>query len=135
MPLITWTDNMLVHVEIIDNQHKKLVALLNDLDEALNQKREKDQLAKTITALAEYTFYHFMTEEKYFDQFQYPETLHHKNEHQYFVEKITEFQQSYDQGEATLTTDIIQFLKSWIINHIQKSDRKYAPLFNAKGLT
>ncbi len=67
-----------------------------------------------------------MTEEKYFDQFQYSGTLQHKNEHQYFVEKVTEFKQMYDQGEAILTTDIIRFLESWVVNHIQKSDKKFA---------
>ncbi len=135
MPVITWTEDMLVHVEKIDNQHKKLFALLNDLNDAMKQGRDKEVLFNTITALVDYTFYHFMTEEKYLDQFQYPESAHHKNEHQYFAEEVTRFKNEFDQGEKTLSKDIIQFLKSWIINHIKKSDLKYSPFLNARGIT
>ncbi|MBA4368379.1 MAG: hemerythrin [Desulfobacterium sp.] len=135
MPIITWTEDMLVHVEKIDTQHKKLLVLLNDLNDAMNQGRDKKVLGNTIIALADYTYYHFMTEEKYFDQFQYPDSIRHKNEHQYFVEEVTRFQQQFDKGETKLSEDIILFLKSWVINHIMKSDQKFSPFLNARGIT
>lgn len=134
MPIIIWTDDMLVHVEKIDNQHKKLLALLNDLYDAMKMGRDKEVLTETIIALADYTFYHFMTEEKYFDQFQYPESALHKNEHKYFTERVTEFQKQFDQGEKILSEDILLFLKSWVVNHIQKSDQKLGPFLNARGI-
>jgi hemerythrin len=135
MPVITWTEDMLVHIEKIDNQHKKLLSILNDLNDALYQGRDKEVLSGIIAALVDYTFYHFMTEEKYLDEFEYPESALHKNEHQYFAEEVTRFRNQFDQGEKTLSGDIILFLKSWVFNHIRKSDQKYSPFLNARGLT
>ncbi len=135
MPIIAWTEDMLVHIEKMDNQHKKLLSILNDLNDAMLQEKDKEVLSGIINALADYTYYHFMTEEKYLDQFEYPETTRHKNEHRYFAEEVTRFQQQFDQGEKTLSGDIILFLKSWVFNHIRKSDQKYSPFLNARGVT
>jgi len=134
MPAIPWTEEILIHVEIIDNQHKKLLTLLNDLYDAMNRGEDKEGLARFIGDMADYTFYHFMTEEKYFERFQYPEAIQHKNEHRYFAEQVAEFQNRFNQGETILSDDILLFLKSWINNHVKKNDQKLGLFLNERGV-
>lgn len=134
MPAISWTDDILIHVDIIDKQHKKLLELLNALYDAMNRGEDKEALVPTIAAMADYTFYHFMTEENLFERFEYPEAVSHKKEHRYFAKQVTEFQNRFDRGETILSEDILLFLKSWINNHVKISDQKLGPFLNTRGV-
>jgi len=134
MSLIKWNDKMSVKVEEIDIQHKKLVDLLNALHEAMLNRQSKEALGKIISELVNYAAVHFKTEEKYFDQFGYPETEEHKKEHKDFVEKVLDFQKGYEEGRLMLSMDILNFLKDWLYNHIMGSDQKYSNFFNRHGL-
>jgi len=65
MPLFPWSDDLSVKVTLIDDQHKKLIALINSLHDAMRAGEGKQVLEKTLKELADYTVYHFQTEEKY----------------------------------------------------------------------
>ena len=134
MDLIEWDDTLSVNVAEIDRQHKKLVAMINELHAAMRERRTKDVLGKIIDGMITYAETHFATEEKYFDQFNYPGTTTHKKEHKYFIKKVNEFKQSFDADRLMLSIDVIDFLKEWLVTHIQGSDKKYSSFFNKKGL-
>jgi hemerythrin len=134
MALITWGDKLSVNVAEIDKQHQKLIAMINDLDDAMRKGKGKEILSKIISDLMDYTRSHFALEEKYFDRFGYAETESHVKEHQVFVDKVSDFQIKYDTGRIGLTTDIINFLSDWLKKHIMGTDKKYSPFFNEKGL-
>jgi len=139
MPLITWDDSIALNISEIDNQHKQLVNIINEMFDALKDARGNEVIDDILKRLVDYTNYHFMTEERYFDQFRYSESEHHKEEHRYLVEQVNEFKKAYDRGEikrdgsdSILSVDLWSLLKNWLINHIQVSDKKYAPLFKEK---
>ena len=134
MSLIKWDNNYSVNVSEFDNQHQKLVEMINELNDAMREGKAKDVLGKIIDGLLDYTGVHFSNEEKYFAQFVYPDTFSHKKEHNDFVKKVTEFKQGFDNGRLMLSMEIMNFLTDWLINHIQKSDKKYSSFFNGKGL-
>ncbi len=125
---------MSVNVKEIDAQHKKLVQMLNELHDAMMQRKSKEALGKIIGGLIEYADVHFKTEEKYFDKFGYPETEAHKKEHSDFVKKVTDFKKGYDEGRLLLSMDVMNFLRDWLKNHIMGSDKKYSKFFNDHGL-
>ena len=51
------------------------------------------------------------------------------------TQQVLDVQQKYSSGaSAALSIDVLRFLKSWLINHIQGSDQKYRPHLNAKGI-
>jgi len=135
MPLIQWDDSLKVHVGEIDAQHQKLVGMINDLGEAMRQGKGKDVLGKIIDGLIGYAGTHFGTEEKYFDQFGYPEGNSHRKEHSDFTRKVAEFKKEFDEGRLALSIEVMDFLSNWLKNHIKGVDKKYGPFFNAKGLT
>lgn len=134
MSLIEWNDTMSVSVAEIDNQHKKLVAMINELNDAMAKGKGKEAIGKIINELITYATTHFATEEKYFDMFKYPGALVHKKEHADFVKKVGEFQDGFSKGSLSLTIEVMRFLKDWLTKHILGSDKKYGPFFNEKGL-
>lgn len=134
MAFIKWTDEMSVNVAEIDRQHQRLVAMLNEMDDAMRQGKGRDVLGKILNGMIEYTAEHFTTEEKYFSQYMYPDAENHIREHRTFVEKAKEFQKKFETTRIGLTTDIINFLHEWLKRHIMGSDKKYGPFFNERGL-
>jgi hemerythrin len=134
MAIIEWDNSLSVKVAEIDKQHRKLIDLINKLNDAMKGGKGKDILEKIIDELFAYAGGHFATEEKYFDQFKFPESNTHKDKHKEFVKKISEFKNGFDSGKVALTVEVMNFLKDWLRNHIQGTDKKYGPFFNEKGL-
>jgi hemerythrin len=134
MPLMQWSDSLSVGVQEIDAQHKNLVLYLNDLNFAMSQGKGKEVLKSLLTRLVGYTQVHFATEEKYMQQWNYPGYVYHKGEHTAFVKKVADFQSKFEAGQAALSIEILTFLKDWVGNHIQGTDKKYSSFFNKHGL-
>ena len=134
MALINWYDSFRVNVKEIDQQHQKLVSMINELNDAMMQGKGKDVMGKIVNGLFSYTATHFKTEEKYFDQFRYPETDSHKKEHIAFVQKVSGFKDGYEKGKLGLSIEVMNFLSDWLKNHIKATDMKYSQFFNEKGL-
>ena len=135
MALIDWEDIYSVNVGEIDEEHKKLVGMINDLHQAMKDKKTKEVLDDIISGLIEYSGSHFAHEEKYFEEFNYLDATIHRKEHRDFVVKVKKFKQDFDDGIVLLSLDIMNFLKDWLLKHIQGSDKKYSTLFNEKGLS
>jgi len=134
MAFINWDGSLSVNVGEIDQQHKKLVGMINELDDAMRQGKGKDVLGKIINDLNAYTATHFKTEEDYFGRFAYPETVSHKKEHVYFVQKTSEIKNGFANGKLALSIDVMDFLGKWLKDHIMGTDKKYSKFFNEKGL-
>ncbi len=134
MDFFIWKDEMSVNVEEIDQQHKKLVSMINELHKAMKEGKSKVVLGDIIKGLLDYTKVHFGTEEKYFDKFGYPESEAHIKEHNDFVKKVQEFQKQFEEGKSLLSIEILNFLKDWLYHHIMGTDKKYSKFFNDRGL-
>ena len=125
MPSASWDDRLKLHVPEIDEQHQRLVQMLDDLHGAMIQGRSREILQDIISGLIEYTHVHFATEERYFALDGYPNASRHKGQHQEFVRRVTEFQARLDQGQTRLCIDILAFLRTWLVAHIEGSDGAY----------
>lgn len=134
MPLITWTDSFSVKVEEIDTQHKKLVEIINKLYDAMKVGKSKDVMGEILTNLISYTATHFKTEEIYFDLYSFPENETHKADHKKFVETVTKFKKDFDSGNATVSLEVMSFLRDWLTKHINGTDKRYTKCFNDHGL-
>lgn len=134
MSFLTWSDEYCVNVKEIDEQHKKLFDLLNRLNTALIEGRDKEVVYDVIKNLAGYTIYHFSTEEKYMLGFNFPGYRDHKSEHEMFIQRVLDFQEKYELGIATLSIEVMAFLSGWVAGHIEGTDRQFGPFFNERGL-
>jgi hemerythrin len=135
MPLITWDSELSVGIREIDEQHKKMVEIINELHDAMYAGKGVTVLADVVRRLVDYTVMHFGTEERYFKQYDYPDSARHKNEHDGLTKKTMSLADAMQRGENVLSVDVMQFLKDWLITHILGSDKAYAPFLNRKGLS
>jgi hemerythrin len=134
MPLIVWKDEFSVNVKLIDDQHRGLVKLINDLFDAMKIGKGKDVLTYILDELVTYTTNHFATEERFFADFGYADATAHIVEHKKFVAEVSKFKADFATGRLGVSTQIMNFLSDWLTNHILAVDQKYAPLFKQKGL-
>lgn len=134
MSLINWEEKYSVKVASIDNQHKKLIELINELYDGMMAGKSKEILGPILDSLVAYTSSHFKTEEIYFDKIDYSETEEHKLEHQKFVNEIIDFKSKFNLGELTVTMEVAKFLKSWLLTHILGTDQKYTKEFLENGI-
>jgi len=135
MSLMTWTDKLSVGVSVLDEDHKRLVGMLNQLFDAMQAGRGKDTLGRILGELIDYTKVHFAREEKFFAQTRYPDAATHKQQHDALTGQVLEVQRKYAAGpSAALSVDTLQFLKGWLVKHIQGTDQKYRTHLNANGI-
>lgn len=134
MSYIKWTDDYSVGVKTMDEQHKRLIDLINEYYEGIMQKKNKEALAKMMQGLLDYTKYHFGDEEKLMLQSGYAKLPAQKNQHEHFVNTIRDYQKRIDEGKMLLSIEITGFLKDWLVRHIQGEDKAYGPFMNAKGI-
>jgi len=134
-----WNLQYSVHLEEIDEQHKRFFDLINAVYDLLSEKKiDMDALLIVITHLGDYAFYHFATEEGYFKIFRYKDTDAHTQEHDVFRAKAGEFleraRRLNGEDPRPLVMEMADFAKEWLAHHILLEDKKYMPLFKAKGV-
>lgn len=134
MALIEWSDSLSVGVATFDEQHKKLIAMINNLNDAMKVGKSKEVLGGILKGVIDYTATHFASEEKAFDQFGYLQALAHKVEHKKLVAKVTQFDKEFREGKAMMSIEIMNFLKEWLSTHILGTDKKYGPFLREKGM-
>ncbi|MFW5734844.1 MAG: bacteriohemerythrin, partial [Oceanidesulfovibrio sp.] len=132
--LITWTNELSVGIGSIDDQHRMLVDLINELNEAMKQRKANDVILDVLDRLKAYVVEHFAHEEKLFDRHGYPESQSHKEVHRKFVDQVSAFETQLKNGRVTLSMEIMKFLKDWLTGHIMGTDKKYAPFLKQKGV-
>lgn len=134
MGLIVWNDHYSVNVPEIDEQHKKLIALANQLYDAMRAGKGRDVLGPVLTELVEYTTYHFESEERLLLQHGYPEHDDHKEQHDSLAEKTRQFRDDFRQGQESRAMDVMLFLSNWLNIHILEVDKRYAAFLREKGV-
>jgi hemerythrin len=135
MRFVEWNDKLSVKVSKIDEQHKKLLDLMNTLYDSMSIGAGMILMQNILTEMSDYTHYHFSTEEDYMLKFHYPEFIIHKAEHDYFKNKIIEFDTHFKLKKTNLASELLDFLKNWLIKHIKETDKKYGSFFNEHGLS
>ena len=132
--MLTWTQALSVGVKEIDDQHKYWFELFNELFSSFKNLSIKEDLGGILDRVISYTRSHFATEEKYFDQFNYPETKEHTQIHQWMLTKLEKFALQYNQGDLEIIEPTLSFFEDWLVDHIGIVDKKYSKFFNEHGL-
>lgn len=127
-----WEDEYSVNISEIDNQHKKIIELLNLLYQSFVDNKHNQIIGKIIDELEAFTEYHFKTEEKYFKELDPDLREKHYEEHQFFIKKLNKFKEESQKNNTALIFTIINFLNDWLTNHILIEDKKYSQLVKSK---
>ncbi|WP_320175198.1 bacteriohemerythrin [Maridesulfovibrio sp.] len=125
MSMLKWSDSLSVGVIEIDEQHKGLVSMVNHVyDLLISGESDQPHVIEVIEGMRRYSVDHFGTEEKYMDEFEYPEAPAHKLKHQEFINKVKEVESGCVDGTCVLTMDILNYLSDWLVTHISDTDKK-----------
>ncbi|MFA7255063.1 MAG: bacteriohemerythrin [Candidatus Omnitrophota bacterium] len=134
MPHIAWDPSYSVNVAEIDQQHQKIVAMFKKLSSAIKQKNQEKIIPEVLRELDEYAEYHFNTEERLMRRYGYPDYEAHQKEHEDFCMKVSGLQRDLLDGKKTVTGEALKFLADWFSDHVKKTDKKYGPFLNEKGV-
>jgi hemerythrin len=132
MAFIDWAPKFSVGSLILDQQHKALIDLINQLHATMLRGGAKEELQGIFQELIRYTQCHFKAEEGMMRQAGYPRLPSHHLQHVEFVEKARDLHNQLLAGEFTVSIDLLRFLRSWLSEHILGSDQQYAPYLKAK---
>lgn len=130
--VVIWNDMYSIDMPEIDEQHKVLFDLINQLWGAIVNRSTIEDQVKLIEKLEHYTISHFTAEETFMRAFGYPDFDNHKKIHGLFIKKIAQ-EKTNLQATQHLSLDILNFLKDWLIDHIMVSDKAYAKYCREKA--
>jgi hemerythrin len=133
MSTFTWNDSYSVHVNQFDAQHKKLFEIINALADAMRIGQGEDVLREVVGQLAVYTRTHFLQEEVAMRQTGYPGLAAHQNQHNQLMATVEKYKTDFIEGRKPNLVDLLTFLRTWLVQHIQKTDKQYADHMNAHG--
>ena len=133
--LIVWSERYSVGISRIDEQHQRLIDLINDLHAAMLAKGDESELSKLLEGLAAYAVSHFATEETLMKKFSYPDYDRPKAEHDRLMAQVTQLLEKSRTDSTLLTREVMTFLHRWLIGHIVNVDKRYSAHLNAAGVT
>jgi len=123
MVQIEWKESFSVNVWEIDDDHKILVRLFNDLGNAMRLGKGKERLNQILTELINYTKLHFAREEEIMRRYNYDQYEPHKKIHDDLKKKVLELHKQQSEEGFHLTVEVLFFLKNWLQDHILEKDK------------
>lgn len=132
---LEWKDEYCTGIDSIDQQHRKLVNLINQLQTAVDYSTGEEFEREALNELVDYTKSHFGYEEKLMSDNGYPDYEPHKAEHEKMIGKVNEVLSEYEQNHELAIRHALAFLKDWLINHINGTDKAYSSFLIGKGVT
>jgi len=136
MGKIEWDDSLLIGVELIDEQHKKWIEHIRNVQAAIEARRGMPQIASTLDFLINYTQFHFSTEEKSMSETGYSGLKDHRAMHEELKGTLDNLIEDFTEEGVTekLSEAIGTFLVNWLRNHIRVVDQAFAAFLKEKRI-
>ena len=125
MALLNWNDSLSVGVPTMDQQHRRLVELTNQLYDAMGTGKGDEIKSAVLRDLLTYAQVHFAAEERLMQKHAYPHFASHKVLHDELTDQVLQLKQKLDAGQMVASVTLANFLKDWLQQHITQEDRKY----------
>lgn len=120
---ITWKEFYSVGCRELDDQHKQILGIINDLYSVLQSGRERDEIKGLLDQLVQYTMDHFQREEELMEEWGFPEVAQHGTIHEHMARKTIDLRKRFGTVRGQ---ELLVFLKEWWINHICGIDKQYS---------
>lgn len=130
---IAWTSDLSTGIDVIDNQHRRIVDYINQLELATSQK-SRNLVGQVLDELVDYTLSHFAFEESLLEEAGYKFAMPHRAVHQIFVKRVARYQERHNAGED-IAEQLYGMLATWLIHHIKRDDMAYVADVKARVST
>ncbi len=127
---IEWTDDLSLDIPEMDDQHKQLIALLNEFYNAVERGEREEGIRHLFDGVDRYAVFHFSAEEAFMEQIGYPELASHRETHAMVRREYMAAMERHEAGDRKAVRDLVAFLFSWLYTHIQKTDKRYAAFYH-----
>jgi len=127
--MIEWNEEYSVGISTIDEEHKKFIDIINKVIVTKEHTDKPEEIREILYEMIKYALNHFATEETNMVKFNFPEYQSHRNEHLDFTDKTVSMINKVIKGDYNVANQILEYLKQWLVNHIQGTDRKYIDCF------
>ncbi|MBN2612300.1 MAG: hemerythrin family protein [Bacteroidales bacterium] len=127
-----WKEEYATGIDVIDSQHKRLIELIDKLYNTFMQRSEKEHMQQILKEILDYASYHFDTEATLMRKYNFPKTIEHTAMHDAFAATAIEFRHKHRHG-GVITSSLMNFLRTWLNDHILKADREYIPYIKKEG--
>jgi len=134
MEIINWKDEFSVGIAEMDAQHKEFIKMINRLIADQHTLTDPKTIAELLTEMIDYAQVHFRAEEYLMAEYGYDRKKLQEKQHQAFIDETIAFCSSADIGPNILSVALLDFLKTWLVNHILLEDMQYKEFFKSKGL-
>lgn len=125
-----WKEEYSVKVPSIDNQHKRLFALMGEVKQLKD--KESEDVKPVLKELLDYTLKHFIYEENLMEEYGFAELEDHRIAHDKLTGQVMDLKHKVDNNEHIELESLLDFLNDWLVNHILKTDMKYSELLLQK---
>lgn len=130
--VLEWTEKMSVGSEALDEDHKRLISMLKELNTALKAGSPAETIRDIMVELAAYTDYHFAAEERVLRMARYEGLDEHIEAHNKWRERLSELQTTLEgKADRRSALKLSDFLSDWLIRHILGDDQKFKPAIEA----
>ncbi len=126
MKTLEWQSRYEIGIKEIDDQHKHLVDVINDLIIAKNENKLDEQIGKALKELVAYTQYHFKSEEEFMEKIKYPALPEHRAQHKVLVKQLVKILEDLKDGKIEAGEQLPDILQNWLIKHVFGHDRHIA---------
>lgn len=135
-----WKESYCLGIKQFDSQHQGLVRLIGELEDlnkltTMDPQSQQDRLELIYDDLITYVDEHFNAEEQVLGEHGYPELAEHKREHQFFVHKLLKYQRHWRAENPVEPSQVANFLRVWLIRHIQVTDAQYSEFLRQRGIS
>ncbi|HUX40306.1 MAG TPA: bacteriohemerythrin [Rectinemataceae bacterium] len=124
---MSWNQSYVVNNATIDGQHRRLVDLINELADAMDEGKAREALGGVLAELVDYAATHFKDEEAIFTATSYPDAKAHHSQHVALTKQVLELREAFRSGSNVLSADTLSFLREWLNGHILGTDKGYMP--------
>jgi len=131
MAYFDWNKDFETGIASVDQQHKRLISLVNQIHDAVEAGQGDDKISETLNALVDYTRFHFSDEEEFMAGIPDYDIAVHQRHHQAFVEELTAMMLSYGHSGKLTGMQLATFLKGWLMEHFLKEDRDMIDRFRS----
>jgi hemerythrin len=118
---MAWQDDLNTGIKVIDNQHRRIVEMINHLHDAMAH-REPQEVSGILDDLVDYTLSHFTFEESLMEDAGYEFCRAHKRVHEVFIKRVSEYRLRFRAGED-ISKELLHTLSHWLFNHIRNDDK------------
>lgn len=136
---LIWREQLSVGNDVIDNDHKYLIDLINQVETCLNNEK-RIELVDLLNRLTQYSMTHFASEEKIASCAGYTQVTDLHKSHEVLLKELDQVKhEMLENMTKTSIEHFTTFLRNWLINHVIKEDllmkpalKNHAPTFDPR---